>query len=208
MLEYKVFVSSLMNSNSYLVFDTETRDGIIIDCGGNAHEIIAFAAKNKLSISHIILTHGHFDHTIELPQLCDAFSTKICIHKEDVVLLRNAAYNLSAQFMGVPFSLNDTCCELTDGSIISFGPHAASIIHTPGHTPGSVCVQIDNMLFTGDTLFYDSIGNTTFPLGDEQTEISSIKNKLFVLSDDISVYPGHGMPTAIGREKKYNLYLR
>lgn len=209
MLKYEVFVSSLMSSNTYLVYDDTSKNGMIIDCGGNETEVISFVKQHNLSVSHILLTHGHFDHTMALPAFLEAFRAKLCIHKDDLILLRDARYNLSAQFLGMPICFeNEIDIILFDESCISFGEHTVKIIHTPGHTPGSICIQINTMIFSGDTLFDNSIGNTSFPFGNLDKELDSIKNKLFVLPENTLVCPGHGTVTTIGKEKQYNMYLR
>lgn len=177
------------------------KDVVIIDPGDEAMKIEGILNGNNLSPKAIILTHGHFDHILGCLYLKQRFKIPIYAHEREKDILSNPAYNLS-YIVGNEIKLN--CDEyFADEDIIEFGSLKLRVIHTPGHTPGSVCFLFeDKILFSGDTLFKDSYGRCDLPLGDEKQIVESIKNKLLSLPTDVKVYPGHGMPTTIETEKK------
>lgn len=193
-------------ANCYIVYSENTKDGIVVDPGGDADHILETIEKNKLNINHIILTHGHGDHIGGVTELKNALNVSVMIHEEDAEMLRNGEINLSTTMaMGSVEIEPDKL--LKDGDIIKFGDLEAEVIHTPGHTKGGICLKIENILITGDTLFAGSIGRTDLSGGNYETIISSIKEKLMVLSDNIEVFPGHGGPSTIGRERVRNPFL-
>ena len=193
-------------ANCYIVYSENTNDGIIVDPGGDADHIMEVIEKNKLKINHIILTHGHGDHIGGVIDLKNSLNVDVMIHEEDAEMLRNGDINLSTTMaMGtVEIEPNKL---LKDGDIIKFGDLEAEVIHTPGHTRGGICLKIEDILLTGDTLFSKSIGRTDLSGGDYNTIIKSIKEKLMILPDDIEVLPGHGGPSTIGRERISNPFL-
>lgn len=193
-------------ANCYIVYSENTKDGIVVDPGGDADHILETIEKNKLNINHIILTHGHGDHIGGVMELKNALNVNVMIHEEDAEMLRNGEINLSTTMaMGSVEIEPDKL--LKDGDIIKFGDLEAEVIHTPGHTKGGICLKIEDILITGDTLFAGSIGRTDLSGGNYETIISSIKEKLMVLSDNIEVFPGHGGPSTIGRERVRNPFL-
>ena len=167
------------------------------------------SVKNKLdgvNVIAIILTHAHFDHCAYLDEWVTKTGAKAYLASEDVIYLKDPRFNCSYSF-DEPLSLCSITCDLGDTLSLEGFPDIR-IIKTPGHTPGSVCVffEKDKLLFTGDTLFAGSVGRSDLPGGDTRTLLTSLK--LFKeLDDDISVFPGHGDPSGIGIEKKYNPYL-
>lgn len=193
-------------ANCYIVYSENTNDGIIVDPGGDADHIMEVIEKNKLNINHIILTHGHGDHIGGVIDLKSSLNVDVMIHEEDAEMLRNGDINLSTTMaMGSVEIEPDKL--LKDGDIIKFGDLEAEVIHTPGHTRGGICLKIEDILITGDTLFSGSIGRTDLSGGNYETIISSIKEKLMVLSDNIEVLPGHGGPSTVGRERVSNPFL-
>lgn len=193
-------------ANCYIVYSENTNDGIIVDPGGDADHIMEVIEKNKLNIKHIILTHGHGDHIGGVIDLKNSLNVDVMIHEEDAEMLRNGDINLSTTMaMGSVEIEPDRL--LKDGDIIKFGDLEAEVIHTPGHTRGGICLKIEDILITGDTLFSGSIGRTDLSGGNYETIISSIKEKLMVLSDNIEVLPGHGGPSTVGRERVSNPFL-
>lgn len=164
-------------------------------------------ADSALKVKYIINTHGHFDHVGGNKKMKDATGADILIHPLDAPMLDTlsasaANWGLLADDSPPP----DRTVE--DGDEISFGNITLKVIHTPGHTPGGVSFHTNGYVFVGDTLFESSIGRTDFPGGNLETLISSIKNKLFALDDDVQVFTGHGSTTTIGREKRSNPFLR
>ncbi len=194
-------------ANCYLVYSEDSKEGIVIDPGGDADDIIAQIKKLGLDIKYILLTHGHGDHIAGINGLKDYINVPVAIHKDDEYLLKNGDENLSSMMaMGTVESSADIL--LDDGDEISFGDLTARIIHTPGHTPGGISIKIQNILFTGDTLFAGSVGRTDFPGGSSEKIIDSVKNKLLIYPDDTIVYPGHGPSSTIKREKTSNPFAK
>lgn len=192
--------------NCYILASKSNSPAIIIDPGDEENSIRQLLNKHKLKAGLIINTHGHIDHIGS----DDKFGVPIYIHKEDLALLKDPNINLSA-FLARPFSIESNIKTLKDKESVVLGQIELEVIHTPGHTPGGICLlmkePVDKILFSGDTLFYRGIGRTDFSGADESLLIKSIKDKLFKLPDDTIVYPGHGQPSTIGQEKKSNPYL-
>ena len=193
----------ILSANCHIIIEDD--GAIVIDPGGNP-ELIFPELKGK-KLYYIINTHGHYDHIGANNDLKAYFDTKLLIHKDDYEMLVNPELNLSvmvdAQFISV---LPDVL--LDDGDELEFFDHKLEIIHTPGHTKGSICIKIGKILFSGDTLFYHSIGRTDLPGGNFEKLKESIKKKLYILDDDILVYTGHGPNTTIGEEKKFNEFVK
>ena len=191
-------------ANCYILGCERTKEAVVIDPGGDEADILMELAKHKLTVKYILNTHGHFDHVGGNKGMKEATGAEILIHSLDAPMLGGAS---SMGFgMGVkPSPPPDR--TIKDGDIITFGDITLSVIHTPGHTPGGVSFYGNNMIFVGDTLFAGSVGRTDFPGGNFDTLKKSIQHKLFVLADDVVVYPGHMGPTRIGVEKKYNPFV-
>lgn len=199
----KCVPNGLVQSNAYIV--SKDGEGIIIDCGCPAERILEVADNNNIEIKHVILTHGHFDHIYYIDQLRDLADVKVHIHEMDAECLSDPYMNGLAHFpVQGSFTFNAADNLLKDGDEIQCSGLSFKIIHTPGHTKGGICILVNNVLFTGDTLFNSSIGRTDFPGGSMNEIIKSIKEKLYILPDDTIVYPGHGVTTTIGYEKKHN----
>lgn len=207
-MKIQKFVVSMMVTNCYIVYDENTLDGIIIDPGAEEDKIIDFVSKEKINIKAILLTHAHFDHIGALEELLDEFSDAILVigEGEDIVL-GNANCNLSAYYDKKIELKADKILE--DGEEFTFSGCTLKTIHTPGHTPGGTCFYFEKekVLFSGDTLFFESIGRTDFELGSTKDLINSINSKLMILPDDVTVYSGHGIETTIGHEKSHNPFL-
>jgi len=203
----RVEVSS-MAVNCYIVGCEETKEVAVIDPGGNARGILKVLENNGLKAVYIINTHGHIDHIGANRAIKDATGAKVLIHKNDAKMLTNAVSNFSFM-MGQQVTSPPADQFIDEGDIIKIGNTVElKVIHTPGHSQGGICLVTDNIIFSGDTLFYGSIGRTDFPGGSYQELISNIKNKLLCYDDDVVVYPGHGPATTIGFERKRNPFLR
>ena len=197
----------MMQANCYIVTDSISGSSLVIDPGECSDVLI-----NKLwslgvkGLDYILLTHGHFDHISGAKQLRDLFSGKIVVHGLDEEYLNNPEKSLSYMLQNPSETL---CADITaaDGEALPFGDEEIKVIHTPGHTPGSVCYLIGNSLFSGDTLFCLSAGRTDFPGGNFFSMKNSMK-KLKKLSGDLTVYPGHDSFTTLEKEKKNNPFMR
>ena len=188
-------------ANCFVVGCEETKVAAVIDPGDETDRILLALAESSLKVKHIINTHGHFDHVAGNRKMKEATGACLLIHPLDAPMLGSlsasaAAWGLSAEDSPPP----DRTVE--EGDTISFGTIRFNVIHTPGHTPGGISLHSDEVVFVGDTLFAGSIGRTDFPGGDYEALISSVRNKLFVLGDDVRVFCGHGPETRIGREKQ------
>lgn len=202
-LVLKTIVVGPMAVNCYIVSHKQTKEAFIIDPGDDAAEIKKYLKANNLKPRFIIHTHGHIDHIGADPE----FDLPIYIHRDDEGCLSGGRENL-AEFLGIPFDLADkTIHGVEGGSEIKFAGSILKIIHTPGHTAGGISILLDNALFSGDTLFAQGIGRTDFPGASNEALVNSIKGKIFTLDDSVVVYPGHGEPTTIGREKRENAFI-
>jgi len=191
--------------NCYIFYCPETMEGIIIDPGADAPGIARMAQENGVQIKKIVLTHGHVDHIGAAEPLRDLCRVPVAIHREDSPTLKDPYSNLSS-FFNRPINL--TADELLgEGDILQVGNLTAKVIHTPGHTPGGICLITEDGLFSGDTLFCEAIGRSDFPGGNGPDLVRSIKEKLMPLDGGLLVFPGHEGKTSIGYERLYNPFL-
>ena len=207
MTEYKLFcLLPGFDTNCWLAWNNQTSDAILIDPAAPEQAIWKFVSDNKLVVRYIVNTHGHADHIGGNAFFRKLLNAPVCIHKDDAIMLENSKLNLSA-YLEVDLSLPAADVQLSDGDVLKLGDKEVRIIHTPGHTPGCISLKIENLLFSGDTLFCHDIGRTDLPGGDYNKIISSIRNNLLVLPDDTIVLPGHGPNSTIADEKQNNPYI-
>lgn len=195
-------ISFDFDQNCYIIYNNN--NGILIDPGIDTFKILKRLDELKVNISHILLTHCHYDHIFSVNEL--RCGKKVITTKECSDNITSSVINLSQAF-GNEFTCKPADIILADNEELKIGDIKIKAITTPGHTDGGVCYLIGDKLFSGDTLFKRSIGRCDFPKGDEEVLISSIKDKLFNLPDNTEVYPGHGDITTIGYEKKFNLCI-
>lgn len=202
----KRLILGSMQTNCYICGDEATRECAVIDPADECEKIIDAVKSEALSIKYIILTHCHTDHISSLDKLKAISNAPVVVHKEEAERLNDPYYTLSSLFHTTP---PHTTADITvdTGDKLTLGENALSFIHTAGHTIGGMCVLCNDILFSGDTLFNQSVGRSDFPGGNHVTLITSILNKLMCLDDNIIVYPGHGEPTTIGFERNNNPYL-
>ena len=194
-------------ANCYIVYSETTKEGIIVDPGGDVEDILGFIERKGLKIDKIVLTHGHGDHLGGVIGMKKSLNADVMIHRDDHELLVDGDKNLSSTMpMGSVEIQADRLLE--DGDIIEFGDLKAEVIHTPGHTKGGIALKIKDSIITGDTLFAGSIGRTDLPGGDYDTIIKSIKDRLMIFPDAVEVMPGHGGISTIGRERNTNPFLQ
>ena len=195
-----------LDTNCYVLWD-ENRIGMIIDPADEADKILSLVENERLDIQAVVLTHAHFDHMLAAKTVCAALGAPLYVGKGDEEALADPVRNLSGVFQMCP-SIHMTADKtLTEGDVLSIGELSFTVLETPGHTPGCICLMGDGVLFSGDTLFRDSIGRVDFPGGDVPAMVASLR-RLAQLPEDTTMYSGHGAATTIGREVKYNPYMQ
>jgi glyoxylase-like metal-dependent hydrolase (beta-lactamase superfamily II) len=196
-----LIVNRELDQNCYVVFG-ESKEAVVIDPGSPIEAIRPFIEREGLDLRHILLTHGHFDHIISAQELSEWSKAPISASRAETRILREPKLNLSACAMGKAISLAPHIL-LDEGKEIAFGDERLIVLNTPGHTPGGVCFysKANAALFSGDTLFWETVGRTDFSLSDGEALTRCINEKLLVLPEETVVYPGHGRPTDIGHEK-------
>lgn len=192
--------------NCFIIGSKKDNKAIVIDAGGDHEEILKLLKKHNLTLQFLINTHAHFDHVGGVRPLQDLTGAQFLLHHEDIPLLNHLNEQTAA--FGLPsIAIPIIDKSLADNEEICIGEKTIRVIHTPGHSPGSICFLIDNTVFVGDTLFAGSIGRTDLYGGSYTKLINSIKTRLFTLEDHVIVYPGHGTFTTIGDEKQHNPFF-
>lgn len=211
MINIHYFAFGPFQENTYILWD-ETKECIIFDPGNNNasenKKLSDFISENNLTPKRLILTHAHIDHINGNKYVFDTYNLLPEVHKDDVYFIEKqlasaAAYGLHTEQSPMPTSF------INEGDVIKFGNSQLKTLHTPGHSPGSISYYNleDKFIIGGDVLFYGSIGRSDLPMGNHDTLIKSIKEKLMPLGDDMKVYSGHGTPTNIGFERLNNPFL-
>lgn len=201
MMMYKIFSGGLLGSNTHVVWDSESLECMIADCGNPVGEIKRFIADKGLLVKYVVLTHSHFDHAHYVADFADAFpEAKICAHKEEIKLLFDPEANVSMYF-GTPEIYAMPTQILHTGDTISLGNLDFSVLSTPGHTPGSICLycKSEKLMLTGDTLFMGGRGRCDFKYGSESEMAASLR-KILSMDGDILFLSGHGAPSYIADE--------
>jgi len=194
--------------NCYIVPCSEN-SAIVVDPGSDCDEILYLLNSRNLTAIKIFLTHGHFDHIMAVSDLVKETGAVVYIHNEDKDCLTDTYRNLYSSFCGTgKFKEITNAVFVEDNDIITQGEYEFRVLHTPGHSPGSSCFLCEKgkVLFSGDTLFKGSVGNTSFPFSDYKTLMESLK-KIAALEGDYRVYPGHGSYTTLEYEKLHNIFL-
>ncbi len=204
MMEYLCLPVGQLQANCYLVWD-EDRNAVMIDPGDEADRLLRIIDKRGLSLQAILLTHAHFDHMMAVNAMKEETGAPVMIHQAEAPAMTDERINLSAM-VGTPYRATADRL-LQDGETITVGNLTFTVIHTPGHTVGSCCYRIGDLLFSGDTLFADGIGRTDFP-GGSMTVMRQTLANLCDYPDHISVLSGHGEATTIGIEKRNNPFLQ
>ncbi len=212
MLTIKKFTFNPVAENTYILYN-EAREAIIIDAGfyfdEEKQKMKDFIESNGLSLVQLLNTHAHLDHVFGNKWVYENYGLELFLHPNEEQVLQFAPQ--SAQMWGMPFENYEGPLHfLENNDVVKLGEDELEVLLAPGHSPGSICFYCkkQNFLIGGDVLFRESIGRTDLPGGDHAALIESIQNQLFVLPDDVTVYPGHGDTTTIGYEKKHNPFLR
>ena len=206
-MQIQEITGGMLPTNCFIVTDEETGISAVIDPGFISDELFD-RIKELKKVDAILLTHGHFDHIWGANELRRLSGAPIYAYEEEKKVCENAAMNVSDQAGRPETVIPDHYVK--DGELLEFAGMRFRLIATPGHTAGSCCyyMEEEKILFSGDTLFEGSVGRTDFPTGSMSSLVRSIKDKLLVLPEDVTVYPGHGEKTTIGDEKKYNPYCQ
>ncbi|BCJ93486.1 MBL fold metallo-hydrolase [Anaerocolumna cellulosilytica] len=205
-MKIQTLVLGAVRTNCYLITNEETRETIIIDPGAQAELVKAKIQELGSVPMAVLLTHGHFDHIMAAKELAEEYAIEIYVHETEKELVSNSSLNggylINTSYGLVP----DT---LIKEEVLKMAGFELQVLHTPGHTVGSVCFYLKDqkVLISGDTLFLGSVGRTDLPTGNFDTLQKSIREKLFILPEDVIVYPGHGDATTIGYEKNHNPYV-
>jgi len=193
--------------NCYIVGDDATKEAIVIDPGGDAEDLVTTIVEHGLRITAIIATHAHFDHVIAAERVRDATGAPFYLHDHDKPVL-SWLQESGRLFLGIDLPPPpDVDSAADEGTRVVAGAVELEVMHTPGHSPGSISLLGDGALFSGDTLFAGSVGRTDLPGGDTLAMVRAIRKKLFALDDDLRVYPGHGPATTLGEEKVSNPFV-
>lgn len=197
-----IFLSpTAWESNSYLLIEDEK--ALLIDAGAPPDKVALHLEAEEAELCGILLTHGHFDHILSIDLLRERYSVPVYLHKDDAPMLTDGNLNAYALFFRQDRTWKTADKLLSDGGTLPFGNKTISVLHTPGHTKGSVCYRVDDLLFSGDTLFADGYGRTDLAGGSQEKLTRSLAT-LFSLPESLTVYPGHG-PAATLEQAKYNL---
>ncbi len=205
----ETFPVGMLQCNCTIVGDESTREAMVIDPGDNIPEILTRLAKHGLTLKQIVVTHAHIDHVGGAVKLKKATGAPILLNKSDLPLLR--MMDMQAGWLGVvPPEVADPDVSTEEGMVVGIANHAAQVLHTPGHTQGSICLYFApaELLIAGDTLFAGSIGRPDLPGGNSRQILQSIHDRLLPLPERTRVIPGHGVATTIGKERESNPFLQ
>jgi glyoxylase-like metal-dependent hydrolase (beta-lactamase superfamily II) len=201
-MQIKRIPAGMYAANCYILIDEENKLGCIVDPGGDEDIITEEIEKSNMQVKFILLTHGHLDHVEAVDALKQKYNIPVYISGKDKELMKNRQ-----SVFGELWNTTEEDKEINDGDVLELGNLKIKCIETPGHTPGGMCFFVEGVVFTGDTLFYGSIGRTDFPGGNHKELINSIKTKLMTLADDIVVLPGHERESKIKFEREHNPFL-
>lgn len=206
---HEILIVGPLQCNCSILGDETSREAIVVDPGDNISRIVSTLEKHQLTVKQIIVTHAHIDHIAGAQRLKQLTGAPIFYNQNDLPLVK--MMDIQAAWLGIPTpEVAPPDASLEEGQVISIAGLTGSILHTPGHTEGSVCLYLPNqsLVLAGDTLFQGSVGRTDLPGGDSRKLIQSIHRSLLTLPDEVTVIPGHGPKTSIGAERESNPFLQ
>lgn len=199
----KKITARMLDTNNYLIIDEVLKSACLIDCTKVGSEIELALKESGATLKYVLLTHGHFNHLLGISDLRQKYNVQVFMHEADKKVLKDIKREMVS--LGLkPINLPKIDVFMKEFQQIKVGKLEVEVLHTPGHTPGSVSYLIENNIFTGDTLLHEEVGSTQNRWGDEEMIKSSIKSKIISLKDSIIIQPGHGVETTIEHEKFYN----
>ncbi len=205
------FVVGMLQTNCYLLGDSQTRVAVVIDPGGDSERIASRIQQLGLNLVAILNTHGHFDHIMDAWALKQRLGGEIYLHPKDEVIFQQSMAGMGSLFAPKPRTTDKKVDRnLKEGDSLEFGSLCFGVLETPGHTPGHVSFHLPDagVIFVGDTLFAGSIGRTDFPGGSYSQLIRSVREKIFPLDGKTAVFPGHGPKTTVEREQRSNPFFQ
>lgn len=202
----KTVITGNIEENCHLIWD-KNKHCLVIDPGDDCSHILNVIEMHHLFVEKIVLTHGHYDHVGAVNELKKATGAIVIAHEEEQELILNPDLSL-ARYISPDFSIPEVDAYMKEGDRISVGDLSFTVMHTPGHTQGGMCLYGHGVLFSGDTVFYGTLGRWDFPTGNLSKLVHSITKRIFSLPDETVIYSGHGPATTVGAEKKQNEVLR
>jgi glyoxylase-like metal-dependent hydrolase (beta-lactamase superfamily II) len=206
---HEILIVGPLQCNCSILGDEASREAIVVDPGGDISHIVSTLEKHQLTVKQIVITHAHIDHIAGAQRLKRLTGAPILYNQNDLPLVK--MMDIQAGWLGIPTpEVAPPDASLEDGQIVSITGLSGSILHTPGHTEGSLCLYLpqQTLLLAGDTLFAGSVGRTDLPGGNSKKLIQSIHNSLLTLPDEVTIIPGHGPKTTIGSERESNPFLK
>jgi hydroxyacylglutathione hydrolase len=207
---HQILPVGILQCNCSVVGDEVSREAVVIDPGDNIEQVREILAKHNLKTKYIVATHAHIDHVGGIQKLQQATGATVLMHEEDLPLYHNLA--MQAAWVGIPApGVVEVDEFLKEGDVLRWGSLALEVLHTPGHSPGSLCLHLPGdheRIFSGDTLFQGSIGRTDLWGGNYRQILNSIRDTLLNFPDQTPVFPGHGAETTIGAEREHNPFLQ
>ncbi|MEM1525911.1 MAG: MBL fold metallo-hydrolase [Ignisphaera sp.] len=209
MVRLNIFVLGVVNTNTYIVYDENSLDAYIVDPGDESQEVLNYINERGLRVKAVIATHGHFDHILGVDYFRDKLGAEFYMHRGDVIVARDSIEWLAKR--GLKKRTPPKPDKLIEGDAdLKLGSLDVKLIHTPGHTPGSICIYLCNakILFSGDTIFYESVGRTDLPGGSDIELMKSLRKIFTSLPIETIVYPGHGSATTLKHELTANALVK